>query len=64
MNQAEPNGRCWCGCDLPTSPGKFFVPTHDGKAYKRLVQRFRGKYGNDGLANILLALGFDGEKAV
>lgn len=57
--QAEPNGRCWCGCGAETKPGRFFVATHDGRAYRALRQRFVGKLGNDGLANMLASLGFD-----
>ena len=62
MNQAEPNGKCWCGCGGTPKLGKFFVPHHDATAYSCLRKRFQGKYGNDGLANILLALGFDDDK--
>ena len=64
MHQAIPTGKCWCGCGEQTKPGKFFVQTHDGKAYGYLRKLHIGRYGNDGLANILLAMGYDDENGV
>ena len=64
MQQARPTGKCWCGCGEQTSPGKFFVQTHDGKAYGCLRKLHNGALRNDGLANMLLALGYDDENGV
>ena len=65
MNQAEPNGKCWCGCGRAVKPGKFFYPNHDAKAYSALLKRYKTpKYGNDGLANLLLGLGFNPDNGV
>ena len=60
--RAKPNGKCWCGCGGTASPGRFFIPKHDAKAYSYLLRTFRGEHGNDGLANIILELGFDVKK--
>ena len=62
--QADPTGKCWCGCGAKTNPGRFFVSPHDAKAYGCLRKRFEGNHGNDGLANILLTLGFDDDNGV
>ena len=59
---AKPGRKCWCGCGGTPSPGRFFIATHDAKAYSYLLKKYRGEYGNDGLANIILELGFDIDK--
>ena len=64
MQQARPTGKCWCGCGEQTSPGKFFAHYHDGKAYGCLRKLHNGALRNDGLANMLLALGYDDENGV
>ncbi len=58
--QAEPNGRCWCGCGEEAR--NFFAPGHDRPAIGYLTDLYEGEYENDGTANILLTLGFDPEK--
>lgn len=65
MTKAEPIEMCWCGCGRTVKPGKFFHPTHDAKAYSALLKRYRTpKYGNDGLANLLLKLGCDPDNGI
>ena len=59
MTQAEPNGKCWCGCGGSTKTGRFFVPTHDRKAEAALV---KVEYGN--IANMLAAHGYGPDKSV
>ncbi len=62
--QAIPTGKCWCGCGSATAPNRFFKATHDAKAFGYLTNLYQGEHGNDGLANILLTLGYDDEDGV
>ena len=60
VKQATPTGNCWCGCGESTKAGRFFLPGHDSKALGYLYDlHLRGPYINDGLANLLLSLGYD-----
>ena len=59
VRKAEPRGYCWCGCGEGVSPGRFFLQGHDSEAYSHLLKFCRsGRKTNDGLANVLLTLGF------
>ena len=59
MTKAEPNGKCWCGCNGTTKPGRFFLPYHDRKAEAALV---KVEYGD--IANMLAAHGYGPDKSV
>ena len=56
---ATPTGSCWCGCGETTSKGSLWRPGHDGDAHSYLVQLYATDRGNDGMANLILSLGFD-----
>jgi hypothetical protein len=53
MSSQRPTGECWCGCGQPTSPGSFFVQTHDRKAESAVI---KAEYGS--IADFLAAHGY------
>ncbi len=60
ITQATPTGNCWCGCGGQTEEARFFLRGHDAKALGYLYTlHLRGPFINDGLANLLLSLGYD-----
>lgn len=35
----KPEGVCWCGCGESTTLGKFWIPGHDAKALRAIIDR-------------------------
>lgn len=43
MAQAEPNGRCWCGCGGRTNDKRLFQMGHDATARQKLSETLSGE---------------------
>lgn len=49
--EAEPMGRCYCGCGAPLPENKFWLPGHDHRAICQAIAEFGSS------ANLIASLG-------